>query len=205
LLSKQFKMSVATISRQKPIVRERIIRRPKTMAEFLMWKPRDGFKYEWVNNNILKLPKMITPNQAHIVDNLLRTFTKTKAYENGDSLLPELKSVTLEEQVRAPDIAYVSYKERIEMANNKTPTPRFVIEIISKTDSLYDVDLKLEEYFKAGIQVLWHILPDSEKVYVYTSPIQVTVCKDNIVCSAESVIEGFSISAKAIFKKPSLF
>ncbi len=198
-------MSVATISRQKPTVREKAIRRPKTMAEFLIWNPRDGFKYEWINDNILKLPKMITAKQAHIVDNLLRAFTKTKAYANGDSLLPELKSVTLEEQVRAPDIAYVSLKERVAMAENKTPTPRFVIEIISQTDSLYDVDLKLEEYFKAGIQILWHILPDSEKVYVYTSPIQVTVCKDNISCSAESVIEGFSIPAKAIFKKPSLY
>jgi Uma2 family endonuclease len=195
-------MSVATISRQKPVTREKILRRPKTMNEFIIWNPRDGFKYEWVNKNILKLPKMITPKQAHIVDNLLRFFTKTEAYQNGDSLLPELKSLTLEEQVRAPDIAYVSLKERIAMAENKAPTPRFVIEIISQTDSLYDVDLKLEEYFKAGIQVLWHILPDSEKVYVYTSPIQVTVCKDSILCSAESVIEGFSMPAKAIFKKP---
>jgi Uma2 family endonuclease len=178
------------------------VRKPKTVEEFLAWKPRDGFKYEWVNGNILKLTKMITPEQFHIVKNLTRLFSTTDSYKTGAELMPEVKTLTINEQVRVPDIAYFTAQQQVEMANGGAPVPLFAIEIISPNDILEKVDLKLEEYFKAGVQVLWHILPTLEKVYIYTSPLQVTVCKDTIICSAESVIPGFSLAAKAIFKKP---
>lgn len=177
-------------------------RKPKTVEDFLVWKPRDGFKYEWVNGNILKLPKVITPEQFHIVKNLTRLFSTTDAYKTGAELMPEVKTLTVNEQVRVPDIAYFTTQQQIEMSNGDAPVPLFAIEIISPNDILEKVDLKLEEYFKAGVQVLWHILPTLEKVYIYTSPLHVTVCKGNIVCSAETVIAGFSLPAKDIFKKP---
>ena len=176
-------------------------RRPKTLAEYLPWNPRDGFKYEWVNSNILKLPKMITPEQAHIADNLMRFFVKTKAYSAGDSFMPELKSLTIGEQVRVPDIAYVTAKQLWEMSQKKAPTPLFVVEIISDSDGVMHIETKLEEYFQAGVQVLWHILPEFEKIYIYTSPENITVCRGNTLCSAESVVKGFVLPAKDVFKK----
>ena len=52
-------------------------RLPKTLAAFLQWNPRDGFKYEWENNQLIKLSEMLTPEQFHIVKNLTRLFATT--------------------------------------------------------------------------------------------------------------------------------
>ena len=177
-------------------------RLPKTLAAFLQWNPRDGFKYEWENNQLIKLSEMFTPEQFHIVKNLTRLFATTKAYTNGDELQPEVKAQTTATRVRVPDIAYISKAQQVEMVMGKAPVPRFVIEIISKTDEHWETDSKLEEYFAAGVEVVWQIFPNSEKVYVYTSLEDIKVCRGETLCSAESVIEGFSITAKAVFEKP---
>ena len=177
------------------------LRRPKTRQEFLSWNPHDGFKYEWENGNILKLPKMITPEQFFIVKNLTRFFQTTQAFKNGDELMPEVKSSTIDTQIRVPDIGYFTTEQQYLMQQGEPVTPLFAIEIISPTDYFYKVDLKLEEYFEAGVKILWHIIPETEKVYVFTAADEVKICKGDTLCSAESVIEGFSLSTKDIFKK----
>ena len=75
------------------------------------------------------------------------------------------------------------------------------MEIISEHDKINKVFKKLEEYFRAGVKVLWLIFPQLEKVQVYTAPEQVTICKGATLCSAESVIPGFAISAAKLFDK----
>jgi Uma2 family endonuclease len=180
-----------------------VSRRPKTRQEYLTWNPHDGFKYEWDNGSLIKLPKMITPEQFYIVKNLSRFFQTTQAFKNGDELMPEVKSATTDTQVRVPDIGYFTHEQQFLMQQGEAVTPRFAIEIISPTDYYYKVDLKLEEYFEAGVKILWHIVPETEKVYVFTASDTVKICKGTVLCSAEPIIEGFTISVNDIFKKQS--
>ena len=175
---------------------------PLTFEEYLPWNPKDGFKYEWVDGQLLKSEKMITEKQFHIANNLTRFFARLKAYQEGNSFLPEVKSLTIGKQVRVPDLAYFTVNQQVAMANGQIQTPLFAVEIISETDDAIHVETKLEEYFSVGVRVVWHIIPDFEKVYVYTSPIEVSVCRGAAMCSAESVIEGFSLPTSDIFKKP---
>ena len=177
------------------------LRRPKTRQEFLAWNPHDGFKYEWENGNILKLPKMITPEQFYIVKNLTRFFQTTQAFKKGDELMPEVKSSTIDTQIRVPDIGYFTSQQQYLMEQGEAVTPSFAIEIISPTDFFYKVDMKLEEYFEAGVKILWHIIPETEKIYVFTASDEVKICKGDAICSAEPMIEGFSLSTNDIFKK----
>ncbi len=78
--------------------------------------------------------------------------------------------------------------------------PEFAIEVIASGDKLIDVDNKLIEYFKAGVKVVWHIIPAQEVVYVYTSRSEVKICYDKDICSAKPVLEDFEISVEDIFK-----
>ena len=75
------------------------------------------------------------------------------------------------------------------------------IEIISPTDNYLKVNKKLREYFKAGVKVVWQIVPEEQTVYVYTSPTKVTICEGDTVCSAAPVVTDFTIPAKDIFVK----
>ena len=77
--------------------------------------------------------------------------------------------------------------------------PEFVIEVISETDKSYRIEEKLTEYFKAGVKVVWNIIPEQEVVYVYTSRRDVTIYLDDDVCSASPVLPDFTISANALF------
>ena len=86
------------------------------------------------------------------------------------------------------------------MRKGEAVTPQFAVEIISNTDDAIEVDNKMEEYFKAGVKLVWHIYPKAGKVLVFTSPDEIAVCRGNMLCDAGRVIAGFSILAEDIFK-----
>ena len=50
----------------------------------------------------------------------------------------------------------------------------WVGEVISDTDNANKINTKLEEYFNAGVQVVWNIYPASKQVYVYKAIDEVT-------------------------------
>ena len=161
----------------------------------------DGFKYEYNNGIVEKTPRIITKKQWYIVHNLERHFSSTKAFQKGDALFKEPEIWTSETQVRAPDLAYLTSKQIYrESSDDKTMTP-FIIEVISPTDRQYKVLEKLNEYFVAGLQVCWLVLPDLGQVYVYISPTQVTICHGDMICYAGDTLSDFKITAADIFRK----
>lgn len=79
-----------------------------------------------------------------------------------------------------------------------------MVEVLSETDQAYRIEAKIQEYFKAGVQVVWNIFPEQEVVYVYTSRKQVTICLEDDVCSAALVLPDFTISVNTLFALPTL-
>ena len=139
--------------------------------------------------------------QWFIVDNLESRFVKTVAYQRGDRLFKEPEMWTSDTQVRAPDLAYLTQKQiKQESPDEKTISP-FVIEVVSQTDRMYKVTEKVREYFKAGVDVIWLILPESEEVYVYTAPTQVNICTGDTTCYAGKILTDFVMTAADIFQK----
>ena len=125
--------------------------------------------------------------------------TQTNAYNLLASLLPETRCLISPYQVRIPDLAYFTRQQMVESANGNEPIPMFVIEIISANDSINAVNQKLKEYFDAGVQVVWHIFPQQQLVYVYKSVKNVFIASDDDMCTAQPALPDFSIKAKDIF------
>jgi Uma2 family endonuclease len=180
---------------------KRYVRRPRTVAEYLNYDPRDGFKYEWVNGKLIKRA-MLKKEHYYIINNLTRFFATLKAYSEGHSVQPEAQSATSQEYYRVPDLTYFTLDQQRLMYSGVSQTPHFLVEVISKNDDLIKVEEKLEEYFDAGVQVVWHIIPEFEKIYVYTSFDDVKICRGNTIASAELVVKGFALPAKDVFKRP---
>ncbi|MDZ7876841.1 MAG: Uma2 family endonuclease [Saprospiraceae bacterium] len=196
--------TAVAIEKEQPVVvipKRRVLL--MTVAEFIAKYARreDGFKYEFVNGKIEKTPRMIAADQLYIVDNLQRFFAKTTAYEWGDSLMSEPQAMTSPTKVRAPDVAYLTKKQMRDLRAGELLLPTFAVEIVSKNDKFKEMREKVVEYFKAGVKVVWWIVPESEEVHVFTSPTEVKICRGETLCSAEIVIEGFTLSANAIFNK----
>jgi Uma2 family endonuclease len=135
---------------------------------------------------------------------LNRLFSKTKAYQNGGELIQEQDVQLSGIQLRRPDLAFFNVDQINESLNDEEQIPEFVIEIISSNDQLNTVEDKVIEYFKAGVKVVWHILPRQKTVYVYTSRRDVKVCIENDVCSAAPVLTDFQINADQLFSETPL-
>ncbi len=108
---------------------------------------------------------------------------------------------TSQTQVRAPDLAYLTQKQIKQESPEEKTISTFIIEVVSQTNRMYKVTEKVREYFKAGIEVIWLILPESEEVYVYTAPTQVNICTGDIICYAGKNLLNFSLTASEIFQR----
>lgn len=159
----------------------------------------DGYKYEYNEGEIEKTESKMKINQYYIVNNLTRRFTRTKAFSNGDALAIETEQITLPNRLRRPDLHYLS-AQKIKTGDESVSD--FLIEIISEHDNIKKVYKKLEEYFAAGVKVVWLVFPDLDQVHIYTSIFDVTICKDDKVCSAAPVLQDFEMTAGEIFARP---
>lgn len=120
-------------------------------------------------------------------------FLKTNAHAAGGELICKQDVMLTGIQMRRPDMAYFS-DEQIRDEANEEPIPAFCIDVISPTDEGEKIEAKRIEYFKAGVQVLWHIYPENGEVHIYTSRKTVQICSDDDICSAQPVLNDFLIS-----------
>ncbi|MFB9294021.1 Uma2 family endonuclease [Persicitalea jodogahamensis] len=175
---------------------------PQTIEEFMIWEPNDGYKYEWNDGEVIRFESM---KQRHllILRMLSRLFARTDAYQQGGELIYEQDVWLTGIQMRRPDLAYFS-GEQIDnsLSSEEEIIPAFAIEIVSPTDDAIKVEDKLVEYFKCGVQVVWHVYPENKVVYVYTSRKNVKICTEDDLCSAQPVLPDFEISVNDLFAGP---
>ena len=101
--------------------------------------------------------------------------------------------------VRAPDASWI-LKERYDILDEEEKEkfahicPDFVVELMSKSDNLKTLMLKMEEWIQNGCKLGWLINPKNQEVFIYKSDGSVTAIKgfDQIV-SGEEVLPGFEL------------
>ena len=168
---------------------------PTTFEEFLRFEPTDGSKYEWNDGELIKFAGM-KRKHLRIIQNLNLRFDITKAKQERGQLICEQDVMLTGIQMRRPDLAYFSDEQIRDEASE--PIPAFCIEVISPTDESEKVEAKRIEYFKAGVQVVWHIFPENAEVHIYTSRKTVQICSDADLCSAHPVLDDFTISVNEL-------
>ena len=159
----------------------------------------DKYKYEWVNGYVEKTLRSMNKTQFYILKNLMDFLDTLKPDLSTDwNLIPEGDTFFAGHH-RRPDISFYTFEQIRAAKENEDVVPEFVIEIISSNDQMYKVDEKMDNYRSAKVKVVWHIFPKSKKVHVYYGN-RMTVCQDDDICSADSVIPGFKITADDVFK-----
>ena len=190
--------SIATIE-PKP---KASLRQPRKVSKARFLKEyadrEDGYKYEW-NDGIVEKYQGMNQQQAEIYFLLMAYFQKTEASKTGGGLITETDMLTTSNQLRRPDISFYTGEQRRLMKQGENQIAPWVAEVISPSDNANKINSKLDEYFLAGVQVVWHIFPESKQVYVYTSPESVTICRGQTVCSAAPALPDLVISAEVLF------
>ncbi|MEO1521004.1 MAG: Uma2 family endonuclease [Cyanobacteria bacterium J06633_2] len=105
---------------------------------------------------------------------------------------------------RSPDVAWVSAQKwnalTLDEQDSFPPLcPDFVIELRPKTDSLKQLQPKMEKYLQNGCQLGWLINIQDKKVEVYRpNPAVVILATPNTV-SGEEVLEGLTLDLQTIW------
>jgi len=177
-------------------------RQPKqiSLKEFLRSysDKEDGYKYE-LNSGLVEKTTKMNQQQTNIFFILTRLFLNTAAFKSGGGLTSETDMLTVGEQLRRPNIAYFAGSQILFMKQGRNQIATWLAEVISPTDNADKINEKLEEYFRAGVQCVWHIYPSSNQVYVYTAPDKVTICRGETLCSGAPALPDFEISATDLF------
>jgi Uma2 family endonuclease len=181
-----------------------------TVTEPLIETPEIGSDlsdslYEVVNGQILEKKSGVL--QIRIAGLLLRCLdAHVRPHRLGSTDMEMLflldRSAKL---MRRPDVSFVS-RDRWPIDELAPDTeawdviPDLAVEVISKSNAATDVKDKIDEYFKAGVRLIWLVYPKQKVVDVYESPTTVRVLRREDELSGGDVLPGFRLPLTSLFK-----
>jgi Uma2 family endonuclease len=108
--------------------------------------------------------------------------------------------------IRIPDVSFISWGQ---LASREVPdeavadlVPDLAVEIISKGNTPAEMQRKLQEYFEAGVQLVWFIYPKTQTAEAYTSPADCRRVGKNQALTGGDVLPGFKLPLKTLFQRP---
>lgn len=163
--------------------------------------------YEVVDGRVVELEPMGAFESwlSNQLQDHLSAFVKSRSL--GRAVHELLFSLIPVGQQRRPDVAFVSYsrwpKWRAipKRKHAWAVVPDLAVEVISPTNSMDAVLVKIREYFQAGVQQVWVVLPDEEQVYLYDSPTRIRVLTRDDELTSESILPDYRLPLSELFER----
>jgi Uma2 family endonuclease len=73
------------------------------------------------------------------------------------------------------------------------------VEVLSKGNTKKEMDRKIQEYFRAGVRLVWLVEPKTETARVYTSPTKVHRIGTDGALDGGDVLPGFVLPLRKLF------
>jgi Uma2 family endonuclease len=108
---------------------------------------------------------------------------------------------------RAPDVAFVAWAS---LPGGQPPgrddpvpavVPDLVIEVLSRSNTRREMARKRDEYFRAGVKLVWEIDPATRSAIVYTAADKAEPVPMDGILAGDPVLPGFVLSLKAVFDR----
>jgi Uma2 family endonuclease len=190
-----------------PIGRIRQRPEPGTAIEEDVIAIRDREKrlYELVDGILVE--KVMGWNEAYLaleIGAILRDFVKSHKLgvvvgaDGMYRLNPDL--------VRIPDVSFLS---RDRMPGRRLPQsaicpliPNLAIEVLSTGNTKKEMTEKLDDCFRAGVELVWYVDPAKKSVRVYTGPDESRLVRESGTIDGGTVLPGFTMRLRALFADP---
>jgi Uma2 family endonuclease len=105
--------------------------------------------------------------------------------------------------VRIPDVAFTHWDR---LPGRRAPTvpvpllaPNLAVEVLSRGNAPGEMAVKREDYFAAGVELVWEIDPDRRTVAVYTAPDNSTILGPAYTLDGGTVLPGFTLPVRQLF------
>jgi Uma2 family endonuclease len=108
--------------------------------------------------------------------------------------------------VRIPDVAFISWDRlpgrRIPRKPIPDLAPNLAVEILSKGNTKQEMERKLQDYFAAGVELVWLVDPRLRTVTVYAAPNRKRVIRSHQVLDGGSVLPDSTLPLSKLFAEP---
>ena len=110
------------------------------------------------------------------------------------------------DKVRKADVSFIR-RDRLSLeqaiSEGHLPiAPDLVVEVLSPNDLASDVHEKVQEYLRAGVQLVWVVDPQARLVEVHRVQGPGTILRENDDLDGEDVLPGFRCRVGDLFQPP---
>ncbi len=176
--------------------------------EAMLASPDPHVRFEVVDGHIVEKPPMgaFEYDLAHWISFELSTFAIPLGLGRsfGEMIFDLRPAVDCQ---RRPDAAYIS-ADRWPLHARAPRTaawaiiPDLAIEVVSPTNTATEVLTKVDEYFRAGVKLVWVVYPTLSQIYAYESTTSLRVFGPGMELDGGTVIPGFRLSISGLFGEP---
>jgi Uma2 family endonuclease len=108
-------------------------------------------------------------------------------------------------RIRMPDAGFISWERFPNQELPEGPVwaviPDLAADVISKGNTVREMEIKLDDYFKAGVRLVWYIYPKTQTVVVYTSPSSKRELDKDDTLDGGKILPGFKLPVKKLFTR----
>lgn len=178
-------------------------RRSIPTDEELMALPKDGYKRELLNGEIVMTPG--GPEHGRQIIRFSVAFgTFVYQHKLGEILDGQTGFRMRSSDVLSPDISFVSRERLHQLSENPNRffegAPDLAIEFLSPTESQKRLNQKLSQYLENGTKLAWVMDAKRRVVQVHREVEPYTVLSEAQTLTGESVVPGFQIAVAAVFE-----
>lgn len=102
--------------------------------------------------------------------------------------------------VRLPDVSFIAWEHFPNRELPAEPIPALIpdlaVEVLSAGNTAAEMERKLQEYFAAGVRLVWYVYPEQRTVHVYTSPLHVRILDEDQSLDGGAVLPGFQLTIR---------
>ncbi|MFM9960476.1 MAG: Uma2 family endonuclease [Planctomycetaceae bacterium] len=110
------------------------------------------------------------------------------------------------QQARAPDVSFVSKQSLTQYKPSRSKPipfliPDLAVEVLSKSNTPKEIELKLQQYFTSGVRLAWVIDPKRKNAMIHTSLTERTAIDLDGLLDGGQVVPGFRVSLRELFDR----
>jgi Uma2 family endonuclease len=172
-----------------------------TVDQFLNL-PEGDKRYELIKGELREMPG---PSIEHglIISRLFRQLDRFLSEQPLGQVVNNLAFVLNPKNAPLPDLAFI-LAERLkgkDFSDAFPGPPDLAIEVISRTDFVFKVDDKIDEYLKAGVRLVWVINPRKKIVELYrpATGLVPQIISTSGELDGEDLIPGFRMKVAILF------
>lgn len=172
--------------------------------EDLLNLPDEGAGYELIDGNLVELNvSVLSSRVGGSVFFLMYDFCKKT---NAGLVFPSDMGLQCFSdapgKVRKADASFVRRDRLAEISDDDgflLIPPNLVVEVVAPDDLFYELDVKVQEFLKAGVELVWIINPMSRTALIHRANGTISVLTENDDLDGETVLPGFRCRLRELF------